>query len=144
MKRLPITFIALAVAGLVAGSALAGSSTKQAPKAGSVLIQHALHGCHLWSANGSAFGVSRSLTIRAGGSVTFTNNDVMPQRLVERSGAVVTYAGNRALNKAAARVRVTFTKPGRYVFGTKPGEDYSQGVKTIGEDNVLKLVVTVL
>jgi plastocyanin len=144
MKRLPITFLALAVAGLVAGSAVAGGSTTQAPKAGSVLIQHALHGCHVWAANGSAFGVSHSLTIKAGGTVTFTNNDVMPQRLIERSGGAVLYAGNRALNKPAAQLRVTFTKPGRYVFGTKPGEDYSKGIKTIGADNLLKLVVTVL
>jgi hypothetical protein len=68
---------------------------------------------------------------------------VMPQRLVERSGQTVVYVGNRALSKPGAVVRVTFTKPGRYVFGTKPGEDYMQGIKTIGEDNVLKLVVTV-
>lgn len=144
MKRLTITFFALAVAGLVAASALAGTSAKQAPKAASVLIRHELHGCHSWSANGAAFRASQSVTIKSGGTITFTNNDVMPQRLVERSGAAVLYAGNRALNKAAAQLRVTFTKPGRYVFGTKPGEDYMQGIKTIGEDNVLKLVVTVL
>ena len=53
------------------------------------------------------------------------------------------YTGNRALNKPASVVRVTFAKPGRYVFGTKPGEDYMKGIKTIGADNVLKLVVTV-
>jgi hypothetical protein len=38
---------------------------------------------------------------------------------------------------------VTFTKPGVYTFTTKAGEDYMSGVKTIGEDNVLKLTVTV-
>ena len=144
MKRLPIACSALAVAALAAGSAVAGTSAKQTPKAGSVLIRHQLHGCHAWSANGAAFRASQSLTIKAGGTVTFTNDDVMPQMLVERSGAAVRYVGNKALNKPAAQVRVTFAKPGRYIFGTKPGEDYTKGIKTIGADNVLRLVVTVL
>ena len=38
---------------------------------------------------------------------------------------------------------VTFTKPGVYKFTTKAGEDFMSGVKTIGEDNVLRLTVTV-
>jgi plastocyanin len=144
MKRLTITFSALAVAGLVAASAVAATQKGATPaKAASVLIRHQLHGCHAWSLNGGAFGASHSLTLKAGGVVTFTNNDVMPQRLVELSGRAVVYVGNRALSKPGAVVHVTFTKPGRYVFGTKPGEDYMKGVKTIGEDNVLKLVVTV-
>jgi plastocyanin len=144
MKRLTITFSALAVAGLVAASAVAATQQGATPaKAASVLIRHQLHGCHAWSLDGGAFAASHSLSLRAGGTITFTNNDVMAQRLVELSGRTVLYAGNKALNKPGAVVRVTFTKPGRYVFGTKPGEDYMQGVKTIGEDNVLKLVVTV-
>jgi plastocyanin len=81
--------------------------------------------------------------VKAGGTVTFTNNDVMPQPLVELSGGAVHYAGNKALNKPASQVHVTFSKSGRYVFGTKPGEDYMKGIKTVGADNVLKLVVTV-
>jgi hypothetical protein len=34
-------------------------------------------------------------------------------------------------------------KSGTYHFTTKPGEDYIGGVKTTGEDNVLKLTVVV-
>jgi plastocyanin len=144
MKRLTITISALAVAGLVAASAVAATQQgATAAKTATVVIRHQLHGCHAWSLNGGAYGVSHSLALKTGGVVTFTNNDVMPQRLVERSGQTVVYVGNRALSKPGAVVRVTFTKPGRYVFGTKPGEDYMQGIKTIGEDNVLKLVVTV-
>ena len=141
MKRLTLTLSALAVAGIVAGSALASA---HAPALfGSVTIQHELKGCHAWSVNGGAFGASKTLTLKAGGTVTFTNNDVMPQQLVKLSGGAVHFAGNKALNKPASQVRVTFPKAGRYVFGTKPGEDYMSGIKTIGEDNVLKLVVTV-
>ena len=36
-----------------------------------------------------------------------------------------------------------FAKAGVYTFTTKAGEDYMKGIKTIGEDNVLKLKVTV-
>lgn len=145
MKRQSIMLLALAVAGLVvAASAIAGAQQSAKPaKTGSVLIRHELHGCHSWSANHAAYRALQSLTLAKGGTVTFTNNDVMPQRLVKLAGAPVLFAGNKALNKPGAVLRVTFSKAGRYVFGTKPGEDYSKGIKTIGEDNVLKLVVTV-
>jgi hypothetical protein len=36
-----------------------------------------------------------------------------------------------------------FSKPGTYVFGTKPGEDYMKGVVTTGNDNVLRMKVQV-
>ena len=43
-----------------------------------------------------------------------------------------------------ASLKVTLTKPGVYHFTTKPGEDYPMaGMKTTGEDNVLKLTVIV-
>jgi hypothetical protein len=34
---------------------------------------------------------------------------------------------------------MNLSKPGVYVFGTKPGEDYMKGVTTTGADNVLTL-----
>jgi hypothetical protein len=44
----------------------------------------------------------------------------------------------------SATVRVTFGKAGVYKFTTKPGEDYpGMAMKTIGEDNVLRLTVKV-
>jgi hypothetical protein len=44
----------------------------------------------------------------------------------------------------SASVSVTFSKVGTYRFMTKAGEDYPGiHVKTIGEDNVLHLVVKV-
>ena len=42
-----------------------------------------------------------------------------------------------------ASTKITLTRPGVYHFTTKAGEDYMAGVKTIGEDNVLKLTVVV-
>jgi hypothetical protein len=42
-----------------------------------------------------------------------------------------------------ATTSVRFTRAGVYKFATKAGEDYMKGVKTVGEDNVLRLTVTV-
>jgi hypothetical protein len=38
---------------------------------------------------------------------------------------------------------VTFPAAGTYVLSTKAGEDYMKGIKTIGEDNTLKIRVVV-
>jgi hypothetical protein len=47
------------------------------------------------------------------------------------------------LARMGAADRITFTKAGVYHFTTKAGEDYMKGIKTIGEDNVLRLTVRV-
>jgi hypothetical protein len=49
------------------------------------------------------------------------------------------------MNRVGAVARVQFMKAGVYHFKTKPGEDYSWAshVETKGEDNVLRLTVTV-
>jgi hypothetical protein len=48
------------------------------------------------------------------------------------------------LAKMGASLKLTFTRPGVYHFTTKAGEDYpGVTLKTIGEDNVLKLTVVV-
>ena len=77
-----------------------------------------------------------------GTMLTFTNNDVMPHTLVQRSGPVVKMRTPR-MAKMAARTTIFLGMPGKYVFSTKAGEDYMSGIKTIGPDNVLKLVVIV-
>ena len=47
------------------------------------------------------------------------------------------------LNHPGATTKVKFAKAGVYTFKTRAGEDYMKGIKTIGEDNVLRLTVTV-
>ncbi|MFN2628949.1 MAG: hypothetical protein ABR569_09985 [Gaiellaceae bacterium] len=42
-----------------------------------------------------------------------------------------------------ASLKSTLTQRGVYHFMTKPGEDYTAGMKTIGKDNVLRLTVVV-
>jgi len=134
-KRTPIV---LALALALAGAASAASSAGHA----SLLIRHQTHGCHAWSLNGGAYKVNQSITLRRGGWLTLTDNDVMSHRLVETSGPTLRIA-NATLNHTGATLKVTFTKPGVYHFTTKAGEDYMAGIKTIGEDNVLRLTVVV-
>ncbi len=135
---------------LAAGASAAGNSS-------ALLIRHQVHGCHSWSANGDPYKARQALKLTRGGSISVTNNDVMPHKLIETSGpaAVITRlaAGGgmgmkgmmppAMLARMGSSSKVTFSKPGVYKFTTKAGEDYMSGVKTVGADNVLRLTVTV-
>lgn len=149
----------LALAAVAAGGlATVTASAANTPAAqAKLVIRHQLHGCHSWSLDGVAYRATQATTIRRGGSLTVTNNDVMPHKLVELSGPPVAITrvsvgmgmgmGGMKPPAMLARMgsasRVTFAKPGTYTFTTKAGEDYMSGVKTIGADNVLRLTVTV-
>jgi plastocyanin len=156
-----LTLPMLAVlAGVVAGVASAPVSAAGSATAPSTLvIRHQVRGCHSWSLGGGAYKPSQTVSIHRGGSLSITNNDVMPHKLVETSGPAVTITRLKAgmpgvmglkgtfppammarMNSAA---KLTFRTPGVYKFTTKPGEDYMSGMKTIGADNVLRLTVTV-
>jgi len=83
----------------------------------------------------------------------------MPHQLIKTSGAAVTmklvnsgmmstgtlkapYAAGM-MPHMSSTLRVSFPKAGTYTFKTAAGEDYMAGVKTVGEDNVLKVKVVV-
>jgi len=70
------------------------------------------------------------------------DDDVMPHRLVQLSGPRAGIAG-AAMNHMGAMAMVTFTRPGRYAFTTRPGEDYVKGIRTTGLDHVLRVAVVV-
>jgi plastocyanin len=151
-------FAALAVAAVVAGIAstvaLASGSTSTHA---AVAIRHQTHGCHAWSVNGSAYAASHVVTLHRGGTITVTNNDVMPHQLIKTSGPAITITREKPgmsmgpkhtypaamLARMGASANVTFTKAGIYKLTTKPGEDYMKGITTTGADNVLKLKVVV-
>ena len=139
MKR---SILSLAATLALAGG-LVAAGVAAAPKGATVVIRHQLRGCHSWSFNGGAFNPALAARLARGGTITFVDDDLMPHQLIEKSGPAVRYSGNPLMHKMGASVRVTFPKAGVYVFGTKAGEDYVKGVKTIGEDNVLRLTVTV-
>jgi plastocyanin len=82
-------------------------------------------------------------TVAKGGTISFKNTDVMPHTLFQKSGPKAVFLGNRVMGHMSATVKVVFRTAGVYVFRTKAGEDYMSGVKTIGEDNVLTLKITV-
>jgi len=114
------------------------------PQSGTtVTIRHQLRGCHTWSVNGGPYRASQSVVFAPNSVLTIVNNDVMPHRLVKLSGPTLTLTATANMNHAGATTKVRFPRSGVYTFTTKPGEDYVKGLKTIGEDNVLKMKVTV-
>ena len=155
MKRAISTLIvAFALAAVLAASAIA------APAAGSTLvITHKVQGCHIWALNGAGPAVNQTIRLHPGQTLTIRNNDVMPHQLIKTSGSAIVmrllapgtmstgtlkapYAGGMMPHMASV-LRVSFPKAGTYVLKTKAGEDYMAGVKTVGEDNVLKVKVVV-
>jgi hypothetical protein len=150
MKRtLVVTVIGMAFAAF----ALAASA---APTSATLLIRHEVRGCHAWSLNGGAFGAIRTIHLAKGASLVVTNNDVMPHQLVKTSGPAIQIKlvnagmgmgvashGVGMMSHMGATVKVTFLAKGVYKLTTKVGEDYMKGMKTTGEDNVLRAIVTV-
>jgi hypothetical protein len=151
--------LALGATGAVSAAGAAAPALQSLP----VQIRHQTAGCHTWSANGSPFRAALSVKLARGGKLSITDNDVMPHQLVRLSGPRVAYSlvnpgsmmggsmmgtlkapyASGMMPHPGAVLRVTFARAGVYTFRTAAGEDYMKGVKTTGEDNVLKLVVTV-
>jgi hypothetical protein len=138
LKR-TLTSLAVAAAAALAVVSLAAASL---PNSASVVIRHQVRGCHTWSVNGGPFGASQTISLARNASLTVKNNDVMPHKLVQLSGpaALLKYV---AMGHMGATATARFPAVGIYRFTTKPGEDYMSGMKTIGEDNVLVLIVRV-
>ena len=133
------------VAALAAcGAALLVSSASAHGTAATITIRHQIHGCHSWSVNGGAYKAVQTITLTRGATLTVKNSDVMSHKLGRTSGPAV-QVRTPAMNRTGAVARVQFTKAGVYHFKTKPGEDYSWAshMETKGEDNVLRLTVTV-
>jgi plastocyanin len=134
------------VAALAAGAsaALLVSAASAHGTAATLTIRHQMRGCHTWSFNGGAYKATQSITLSRGATLAVENNDVMPHKLVRTSGPAV-QVRTASMSRMGAVARVRFTKAGVYRFKTKPGEDYSWASKmeTKGEDNVLRLTVTV-
>ena len=131
----------IAGAGLVASAVLVGAAVA-APKSATLTIRHQMKGCHSWAFTGGAWQATQSITLARGAKLMIVDNDVMAHKLVQLSGPQAKLT-TPAMKHMGAQASVIFGKAGSYVFGTKPGEDYMSGMKTIGADNVLRLVVTV-
>jgi plastocyanin len=106
-------------------------------------ITHVLRGCHNFSVNGAvATSPSATIHLAAGGTLHMQDNDVMPHQLVLVHGEQAQMSGVN-MNHMGATSSVTFPAAGTYTFTTKPGEDYTSGITTVGPDNTLKLNVVV-
>jgi plastocyanin len=140
-RRHKIRGAALALAAL---SALVATAAAPAGGTGTITIRHQMRGCHSWSFNSGSFKPSLLVNVRAGTVLRFTNNDVMPHKLIQAAGPKVRLAHPNML-KMASSATVKLTKKGIYRFTTKAGEDYSwaSSMKTSGEDHVLQLTVRV-
>lgn len=139
MKRTSLigtSALALAAAGLLVGSAFAGSRGQ------TLTIRHQMRGCHAWSFNGGAYKPSLQIKLARGTTLKVIDNDVMPHKLIQLAGPKARLVAP-AMNHMSAQAKVLFAKKGTYRFTTKPGEDYMKGMKTVGPDNVLRLTVTV-
>ena len=136
VKRMVTTLAA--VTAVVAGTASAATPAAHL----SIVIRHQVRGCHSWSVNGGPFKASQSIALRRGGWITVVDNDMMPHKLVQTGGRAAVLKGV-AMSHMGATATVRFPAVGVYRFTTKAGEDYMAGVKTTGEDNVLRLTVTV-
>ena len=137
-NRIRTGALALAVAGLFAGSAFAGS-----PQA-TLTIRHQVRGCHAWSFNGGAYKASLKISVARGTALKVIDNDAMPHKLIQLAGPKAKLLAPK-MNHMSAQAKVVFAKKGTYTFTTKAGEDYPMmgEMKTVGKDYVLRLTVTV-
>ena len=142
----------------LAALAVALTASASAAKGPTLTLRHQLRGCHSWSLNGGPFKVAQTVHLKRGQTLTVVDDDVMPHLLYRESGAK-TFAlrsvasaqknvktdlkGPGLMAHMGASLELTFKSKGVFVFGTKGGEDYTPNVKTIGEDNVLRLKIVV-
>ena len=128
---------ALLTAMLALAAPVGAGSTAQ------IVIRHQMKGCHAWAVGNQAYSASQHVRVARGTTFTLVNNDVMPHTLIRLGGPKVAI-GHALLNHVGASTTFKLLKPGTYRFGTKAGEDYKgMAMKTIGEDNVLRMTVVV-
>ena len=130
------------IAGLALAAMFAITATASAHLPKTITIRHQVRGCHTWSYAGGSYKESLRIRVDRDAGLFVVNDDVMPHKLIQLSGPKASITKPK-MNHMGAQAYVTLKHTGVYKFTTKPGEDYVKGVRTIGEDNVLKLQVTV-
>jgi hypothetical protein len=107
-----------------------------------VTIRHQLRGCHTWSFANGPFQATLMVRVVRDTTLLFMNADMLPHRLVQVAGPKARLSTPN-MSYIRAQATVSFRRPGIYRFTTRAGEDYMKGMKTIGEDNILRLTVVV-
>jgi plastocyanin len=143
MRKLVLGITALAAAASLsacgAGSSTSASAPFTNPMTAALQITHVQVGCHAWLSAGGVTSPTEDVYLSPGGTLTITNNDVMPHLLIG-TGAQI---GGANMNHMGASATLTFPRSGIYTFTTRAGEDYVPGVQTVGDDNKLRLTVVV-
>jgi plastocyanin len=129
---------------LAAAAALLAVSPAAAARTPTITISHEMKGCHEWQLGSGKLAPSLTITLKAGTTLRFMNNDIMPHRLIQQSGPKLTLVRPN-MNRLSAVATTKLTRKGMYRFTTAAGEDYKifAGHKTIGEDYILHLTVHV-
>jgi len=135
--RVLLLFAAAAVSALAAAAPAPAATVP-------ITIRHQVKGCHAWAVAGSPYRASQTLTVRARTTLTVVNHDVMPHTLVQLAGPRLALV-HPLMGHMGAKTTFVLLNPGVYRFKTRAGEDYpGMGeMKTIGEDNVLRLTIVV-
>jgi plastocyanin len=110
MKPLAALVALLALGAVVATSALAAP-----PQHASVTIRHQMMGCHAWSVGTGPYSAHAATKLSVGGSITFTDNDVMSHQLIKKSGSAVVFSGSHTMGHMGATLKVTFPHAGTYI-----------------------------
>jgi len=132
--------VLVAVLALQVAATAAGAGTTAY-----VTIRHQDAGCHTWSLDGGPFRAALAVSLKAGATITFTNDDVMALRLVEVSGPRLVLPppmGRSTFHSpGGGTVVVRFPRSGTYrLRAVDAGDDE---VATTGAENVLSFVVRV-
>ncbi len=130
------------IGALALATAFVFTATAAAHLPKTVTIRHQMRGCHTWSFANGPYKATLKVRVDRASGLRFVNNDVMPHRLLQVAGPKARIE-TANMNHMSAQAFVSFPKAGTYTFTTKPGEDYMKGMKTIGKDNVLRLIVNV-
>jgi plastocyanin len=129
--------------GALFAAMLALAAPAGAGSTAQIMIRHQTKGCHAWAVDNNAYRATQHVSVARRTTFTIVNNDVMPHTFVQLGGPKIAL-GHALLGHMGASTKFTLLKPGTYRFGTKAGEDYKgMALKTIGEDNVLRLTVVV-
>lgn len=110
----------------------------KAPRQAQLWILHVASGCHSWT-DGKQVGETARLTLGRGGRLVIRNQDIDGHKLIQIKGPRIQLGKPMRMN---GRTSLVFRKPGVYRFRTMSFEMAGMaGVKTMGQDHTLRLVV---
>src|SRR6478609_6902732 len=71
---------------LCVASALLAASPAAAARTATITISHEMKGCHMWQLGDGKLASKLTISLKAGTTLRFVNNDIMPHRLIQSAG----------------------------------------------------------